>query len=39
MYGNVDGLLDAFAAYWKRVVEEYKDEPNVIGYEIMNEPW
>ncbi|KAI8817036.1 glycoside hydrolase superfamily, partial [Fimicolochytrium jonesii] len=39
LYANHDGLLDAFAAYWKRVVEEYRDEPNVIGYEIMNEPW
>ncbi|TPX57970.1 hypothetical protein PhCBS80983_g03444 [Powellomyces hirtus] len=39
LYSNHDGLLDAFAAFWKRVVEEFRHEPNVIGYEVMNEPW
>lgn len=39
VYSNHDGLLDAFAAYWRHVVEEFTNEPNVIGYEIINEPW
>ncbi|KAJ3014180.1 hypothetical protein HKX48_005305 [Thoreauomyces humboldtii] len=39
LYANRDGTLDAFAAFWNRVVSEFKEEDNVIGYEIMNEPW
>ncbi|KAJ3179153.1 hypothetical protein HDU87_003111 [Geranomyces variabilis] len=39
LYSNYDGLLDSFAAFWARVAEEFKSESNVIGYEIMNEPW
>ncbi|KAJ3135864.1 hypothetical protein HDU90_003604 [Geranomyces variabilis] len=38
LYSNYDGLLDSFAAFWARVADEFKSEPNVIGYEIMNEP-
>ncbi|TPX71089.1 hypothetical protein SpCBS45565_g01306 [Spizellomyces sp. 'palustris'] len=39
LYNNHGGLLDAFAAYWQHVVEEFKNETNILGYEIMNEPW
>ncbi|KAL2920087.1 hypothetical protein HK105_200153 [Polyrhizophydium stewartii] len=39
IYANHDGMLDRFAEYWMRVATEYKDEPNLLGYEIMNEPW
>ncbi|KAI9094967.1 glycoside hydrolase superfamily [Phlyctochytrium arcticum] len=39
LYANHDGLLDSFASYWRHVVEQFKDEPNILGYEIMNEPW
>lgn len=24
--------------FWKRVAELHRDEPNVLGYEIINEP-
>ncbi len=32
-------LQDAFAAAWIRVVERVKRWPNVIGYDLVNEPW
>ncbi|KAJ3114451.1 hypothetical protein HDU96_002071 [Phlyctochytrium bullatum] len=39
IYDNINGLLDAFAAYWRKVAEEFKDFPNVLGYDIINEPF
>ena len=39
LYDNVDGLWDAFAGYWTTVVTYFKDRTNVIGYELINEPW
>ncbi|KAI8915103.1 glycoside hydrolase superfamily [Entophlyctis helioformis] len=38
-YSNHDGMMDRFAAYWQHVATEFRDEPNLLGYEIMNEPW
>jgi endoglycosylceramidase len=39
LYDNVDGLRDSFGAFWKLSATYFKDEPNVIGYELLNEPW
>ena len=33
-----DYLQDAYANSWVQVVQQVKDLPNVIGYDIMNEP-
>lgn len=33
-----DYLQEAYANAWKEVVKQVKDLPNVIGYDIMNEP-
>lgn len=33
-----DYLQEAYANAWVKVVEQVKDLPNVIGYDIMNEP-
>lgn len=38
-YSNKRGIRDNFANMWKQIVYAFKDSPNVIGYEIMNEPW
>eukprot|EP00842_Homolaphlyctis_polyrhiza_P001164 jgi/Hompol1/2048/HPOL_002849-RA len=38
-YSNHDGMLDKFSAFWHRVVSEFHGEPNILGYEIINEPW
>lgn len=39
LYDNVDNLWDAFAGYWKAVATRFSSYENVLGYELMNEPW
>lgn len=39
LYNNYDGLGDAFAAYWKKLASEYVETTNVVGYNLLNEPW
>lgn len=39
LYNNYDGLGDAFAAYWKKLASEYVKSTNVVGYNLLNEPW
>ncbi|KAI8852499.1 glycoside hydrolase superfamily [Chytridium lagenaria] len=39
VYSNHDGLLDSFLKYWQLVVKTFMAYENVIGYEIINEPW
>ncbi|OAQ99048.1 hypothetical protein LLEC1_02481 [Akanthomyces lecanii] len=39
LYDNYDGLGDAFAAYWKKLASEYVETVNVVGYNLLNEPW
>lgn len=34
-----DGLQDHYTAMWKHVVHFFADCPNIIGYDIMNEPY
>ncbi len=33
------GLQDHYARVWRRVAERFRDEPTVIGYDLMNEPF
>ena len=33
------GTLDKLAAFWAKVASVFKDAPNILGYEIINEPW
>ncbi|KAJ7534126.1 hypothetical protein O6H91_13G080900 [Diphasiastrum complanatum] len=39
LYENRWGWADLLAGYWKAVVETFKKEKGVLGYELMNEPW
>ena len=39
IYTNKDGLQDSFAAFWKLTASYFTNEPNVLGYELLNEPW
>ncbi|KAL1917397.1 uncharacterized protein VTP21DRAFT_5053 [Calcarisporiella thermophila] len=38
-YRNDDGLADAFAAQWARIAQIFGKYDNVIGYDLLNEPW
>jgi endoglycosylceramidase len=38
-YQNHDGVLDAFADMWVMIAKEFKQYPNVLGYELINEPF
>jgi len=33
------GLQDHYARMWQRVAERFRDEPAVLGYDLMNEPF
>jgi len=39
LYDNTDGLALSFARFWKRVALEFKNNKNIVGYELMNEPF
>lgn len=39
LYSNVDGLGDAFVAYWRTLAALFADSPAVMGYEVLNEPF
>ncbi len=38
-YTNVNGVRDSFTNMWQHVATFFKDEPNLIGYEVLNEPF
>jgi len=37
-YNNVDGVADSFTNFWRAVADFFKNEPNVLAYELINEP-
>lgn len=39
LYDNHLGMLDDLADFWRHAAEQFTDEPGVLGYEIMNEPF
>ena len=39
LYDNHEGMLDDLSDFWSRSASYFKDNPNVIGYEIINEPF
>lgn len=39
LWDNVDNLWDAFAGYWVQVARKFSTYDNVLGYELINEPW
>lgn len=38
LFHNTNGIADSFAQYWGYVANYFKEYPNVIGYDILNEP-
>lgn len=39
IYSNWDGLGDAFAAAWAKVAARFAHRPEILGLELMNEPF
>ena len=38
-FANDGGLQDRYAAAWAHVASRFRGVPNVVGYELLNEPW
>jgi endoglycosylceramidase len=32
-------LRDKFAAFWGEISRQFGESDNIIGYELLNEPW
>ena len=39
MYDNEQQIQNGFAKFWGEVAKRFKDNPYVLGYELLNEPW
>ncbi|CAF0797035.1 unnamed protein product [Didymodactylos carnosus] len=39
LYDNVGGAVDSMSNFWHLVASTYGSYSNVIGYELINEPW
>ncbi|ELU18520.1 hypothetical protein CAPTEDRAFT_95004 [Capitella teleta] len=39
IYNNEAGTLDCFVKFWEIVVTHFRSFENVLGYELINEPW
>lgn len=39
LYKDVDNAWTSFGNYWETVAQRFKGADNVIGYELINEPW
>lgn len=39
LYDNVAQSRDHMVKFWQTVAVNFKDYPNVLGYELINEPW
>lgn len=39
LYDNRNGMRDHFGKFWSKVATSFKDRDELLGYEIINEPW
>ena len=39
LYDNVNGALDAYGRFWKKVASKFVNNKYIFAYEILNEPW
>ena len=38
-WANEGGLLDGWVAAWEVAAERWRDQPYLMGYDLLNEPW
>jgi endoglycosylceramidase len=39
LYANAGGVRDRVAQAWAAVADRFKDQPYLMGYDLINEPW
>lgn len=39
LYDDRDGLWDSLGGFWQKVASRFSESKNVLGYELINEPW
>lgn len=39
LYQNEEGVRDHYVMAWQAVAARFADDPMVVGYDLMNEPW
>lgn len=39
LYDNVNSFADYFQDYWTIVSKVFSSKKNILGYELLNEPW
>jgi len=39
LYDNTNHVQDQFVSYWQQVALAFRNNPYVLGYELINEPW
>ena len=39
IYNNSNETAELLAQFWRILAREFKDEPSILGYELINEPW
>lgn len=39
LYDNYNGIRDSWAEYWAKLAQEFSSYENLLGYDLMNEPF
>eukprot|EP00731_Ephydatia_muelleri_P021992 Em0014g583a len=39
LYDNDEGIADRFGKMWQMIASKVAQYPNILGYELLNEPW